>query len=356
MADIITLSPDNYSDLATFLGGFENETKSKDTWRQLFRYWWEKNPAFSQDFERGWILSDNGKIAGFIGNIPSYFQLMGKKTTVFTISTWHVLPEYRGQSIELLFRIMDANPDALLFDTTPTEIVANILTSFDFLPLPGYQNRNSLIVVNHDKFLKTKFRDEWVGKISAKALAPISRVIQIPGLVASRKKSGYEIKELSQTDSAFDELWERTKDLYANTNIRTAEIIQWLCFDNPHCKKTVLGCYCDGTLSGFLIAGPVASDKLKILKCHDLWFDPAQEHVLESLIGHTMQFAKKHSFDLVLFPHFTNALGKKYGRLGMLRGKTTEVRELVRLNPDQAAAVQADNSYFVELQGDRGMF
>jgi hypothetical protein len=356
MADTLTVFPKDYDALSLFLSGFENETKSKDAWLNLFRLWWDINPTFTDDTQRGWILSENGKIVGFIGCIPSFFQLGGKRTTVFTITTWNVLPEYRSQSIDLLLKIMDATKDSLLFDTTPTEVVAKILISFDFQPLPGYQNRNSLIVIDHKIFLASKLADDVFGRMSGKAVAPISKTFQSLCIRGLRKKGVREVKELLRPDSAFDRLWERTKHLYTNTNIRAADIIQWHCFENQNLKKTLLGCYEQDNLLGYLIAGSETSKQLRMLKCFDLWIDPSQTGVLESLLNYTAQFARNNSCELVVLPHFTKLLGSHYHKLGLLQGRRKEVREVVKINLEFAAAITKDNSYFVELQGDRGMF
>jgi len=356
MADMLTLKPENYDELALFLSGFENEVKNKDAWLDVFRLWWESNPAFSGDIERGWILVDGKKIVGFIGNIPSSFQLLGKKTTVFTISTWNVLPAYRAQSIDLLFKTMDAAGRSILFDTTPTEAVATILGSFGFSPLPGYQNKNSLIVINHGKFLRSKLADNIIGDVLSIALAPIIKMLQFFCERQLRRRGVRNVKEVSRADPAFDRLWERTKGLYANTNIRTAAMVQWYCFENRVNKKWLFGCYEGGELLGYLIAGSEASGNLRMLKCFDLWLDPSQDGVLESLVGFTARFAGQNSFDAAIFPHFTKKLGSRYNKLGMLRRRGKKIREYLKIGPECAAAISEGDSYFVELQGDRGMF
>ena len=68
----------------------------------------------------GWFLRQGGAIQGFLGNLPSLFQLQGRPKTVCSITSWMVLPECREQSLALLMEHMRESEKTLLFDTTPT--------------------------------------------------------------------------------------------------------------------------------------------------------------------------------------------------------------------------------------------
>jgi hypothetical protein len=78
------------------------------------------------------------------------------------------------------------------------------------------------------------------------------------------------VQPIERADRRFDELWERTRYLYANTNIRTSEIINWYCFDNQFFNKIVFGYFIHDRLFGYVIF--VDDKESNALRCFDLWY------------------------------------------------------------------------------------
>ena len=73
--------------LAEFLPrGFPYTTK--DFWPPLFELWWTTNPAYRDQFPRGWILENETSIVGFIGNIPVHFMVHGVVQTAALSNSW----------------------------------------------------------------------------------------------------------------------------------------------------------------------------------------------------------------------------------------------------------------------------
>ena len=356
MPETFSVSPNDYKELASFLYDFEEGAKSREFWLNTFDIWWDKNPAFSNDIERGWLLRDKGRIVAFIGSLPSYFQVAGQKTRIFAITTWMVLPGFRNQSMGLLFKLLNAFDNSIVLDTTPTDIVAKTLKCFGFVPLPGYENKNSLVIINHEHFLLSKLEENPAAKALAAALSYALKIFQDLRLMPLKKAGVKNVKKITAPELSLDRLWERTKNLYANTNIRTAEMINWSCFLNKFRKKELFGYYENGELLGYLAAGAEKSAKLKILKCFDLWVEPSGENTVLSLINAVIEYAKENSFDCVVFPHFTKDLGVYFKKAGLLQGRPKESREYLKAPPEIMSKIRSDNSYFVELQGDRGMF
>ena len=103
--EIKAIVKSDYNPLSEFLSNFNNKkTENKKYWIDKLNYWWEQNPAFSESIVRGWVIKkkDSDTILGFIGNIPSYFNLEGKETIVCNATTWRVDLKYRNQSLILL--------------------------------------------------------------------------------------------------------------------------------------------------------------------------------------------------------------------------------------------------------------
>jgi hypothetical protein len=357
MAELFTVTPADYQELALFLAGFHPETESQTFWLNNFHFWWDDNPAFENGFERGWLLRENGNIVGFLGSIPTCFQLGGQSMTVFNSTTWRVLPQARNQSVNLLMKLLNASKHSILFNTTPNQEVTQILKALKFQLIPGLADyRRSLLIVNFEKVLSSKLGNSPARKVLAKLLAPSLRLIQGFRLRKLNEAELIGVKQITTADASFDQLWLRTKDLYPNTNIRTAEIINWVCFKKQDLTKLSFGCYRDDQLLGYTIFETKLSKKhsLKILECVDLWLDPAESHLLQALVRAAKNYARQNSIDLISFPHFNNQIDIYFSRLGLLYMKS-ERNEYLKANPRLAQDLTAENSYFVGLQGDAGL-
>ncbi len=164
------------------------------------------------------------------------------------------------------------------------------------------------------------------------------------------------VKQITEADASFDQLWLRTKDLYPTTNLRTAEIINWHCFKNQALKKVVFGCYKSEQLVGYAIFGLKSSKRhtLKILECLDLWLDPAESGQVALLIKASRRYAQTHGIDLVSFPHFNPHVDSHLSKLGLFQLKA-ERNEYLKANPRLETLLTSESAYFVGLQGDVGL-
>ena len=103
--------------------GFHNTTK--ETWLQRFENWWTLNPAFTPDLPRGWILEEDAKIVGFIGNIPVKFNIHGETKIAAASASWYVDPSVRGMSSIRLFKeyLNQSNVTLFLFYNENTDLL-----------------------------------------------------------------------------------------------------------------------------------------------------------------------------------------------------------------------------------------
>lgn len=357
MAELFTVTPADYHAAASFLAGFQTETESQALWLSHFQFWWDDNPAFSNGLERGWLLREDGQIVGFLGSIPTCFQLGGQSLTVFNSTTWRVLPQARQQSMNLLSRLLSAAKHSIVFNTTPNEEVTKILKALKFHPIPGLaEDRRSIAIINFEKVFLSKLGRRLPWKILARTSGPLLHLLQQFRLKNWAKSNSLRVQPISQADTTFDQLWLRTRDLYPNTNLRTADIINWYCFKNKNLEKTALGCYKNDQLFGYALFETKFSNRhqLNILECLDLWIDPAESRVVEALVEAALNYARKHAIELVSFPHFNTPLDQYLSRLGLFQTKF-ERNEYLKASPQLARQLTPENSYFVGLQGDTGL-
>jgi hypothetical protein len=150
--------------LAEFLPrGFPFTTK--EFWIVRFSLWWTKNPAWTPQIPRGWVLDDGTNLMGFIGNIPVTFLVRGAPRIAAASSSWYVDPSVRGiYSIRLFNEFMKQKHASLFLFKAEEEYVMNFLTKYKFEEyiLPASQKEYVYILnkkkvdFNFSKFIFSK--------------------------------------------------------------------------------------------------------------------------------------------------------------------------------------------------------
>lgn len=350
-----TVTLADYPYLARFLSTFADETRTQDFWLRRFHWWWEGNTAYQEEMPRGWILLDNNTITGYLGIVPTYVQLYGKTVTASNSTTWRILPTYRNHSLRLFYQALRFAKGSVFFNTTPTEDVARILRFHRFRLLPHSENQGkSVIVINLQRLVNARIRVRVLATITAWTVVPVVQALLHRRLRTSRACHETKVKQLIRADSSFDKLWLRTRHLYANTNVRSATAINWQCFANDDFRKLLFGCFRDEQLVGFLIATRGLRDGLRILSCLDIWLDPDAPSALPDLLRYVVRWAREEGLDLVEIPHFDCSLAHRLTALGLLKRSAANEQPAYYKIPTLGVLDPAA-SYFVGLQGDRGL-
>jgi len=338
-----------------FLADFE-EAETPKMWLKKFRLWWDNNPAFAPETQRGWLLRTNDGIVGFIGNIPTLFQLYGREVVICNATTWRVLPEFRNQSLTLLFKLINAAKGSILFVTTPSYNTSQILNAFRFQAVsrPGdnLDYKASIIISNAAKVIGAKLTGRPFGKLIEKPLARIVDVFQKVRLTGLKMPDTYTVGEVPCADIDFDNLWSRTREIFSNTNVRSAKVINWQCVDSGGGGKKLFGCYRGSELTGYMTIWPRVRTKaeINVLECVDLWIDPAEKLALRSIIAFCKEYARNNGFDMVLLPHFTENLAGCFREMNLLQCSIPVRKEYYKAGT--GVNMDEKQSYLVSAQGD----
>ena len=353
--ELFLLSADDYESLARYLMTFPDETGDLDFWRDRFRLWWEDNPAFSNGLARGWVLKNNDKIVGFMGNLSTSFLLAGKPIIVNSGTTWRVDSNYRTQSLRLFFELLKYSKETLLFGTTPNDTVSRVLEMSKFQLLPRGGRRTSVLITNFEKALGALLPKNGGGRLMVKALAPIFDLIQQWRLTPADEKERLSVREVFKADPSFDELWEKTKNRYPYTSIRSAKIIHWYCFGSQRFRKKLFGVYKDGLLWGYAIFANPQGRRLNFLECLDFWCEPGEKNAVGLLIDYLRKYAQKNSFDGVKFYGFSTEMDDLFKTAGLFQIRAKRSREYVRVKMKLEPPLSRENAYFSYMLGDIGL-
>lgn len=292
MAEIRLVTDQDYASLASFLASFPEESHSQDYWLNRLQHWWNRNPAFSKSTARGWTISSRDRTVGFLGNIPTTLKVADQELTVYNATTWRVLPEFRSDSLNLLMTLMRAARDSVLFDTTPSSEVVEILRGLGFMPLSELSARRSVAVTALDQVARLKV---GFGPLSAGLIRtvtwPVGRIAPL-GNGRLKPVPGLEVKHLDHADEGFDRLWEGTRDQCHVTNVRTSKVINWYCFGSPSRRKELFACYRGGQLVGYMVCVDHKSTQARHLECVDLWTDSNNLDVARALLSEMARYAR----------------------------------------------------------------
>lgn len=360
MAEIRTVNPSDYGAIAEFLDKFLGLSYSPSSWLRRMNHWWDANPAFSLQLERGWWLEHEGRVVGFLGVIPRLVDTPDGIGISSNTTTWWVLPEHRKLSLGLFTRSL-SQPAVAFINTTPADSVVTVLKRLKFDPFPGETERRneSLLIIDHRRVVAEALSrhspriTRFAVSGAAAFLAPMARIGLGGGRNIHQGNGTLTSKVLAKADEQFDRLWESRPTKGTFTAVRTSEVVNWSVSGNPNFARTLIGCWHAGTLVGFAVLNRRVHPGLTILECSDIYFAEEDSHVVTSLVAAAGDYARSIRADLVVFRHFNKFLADTFRSIGLVRRRTPGGREYVRLATTSRYELGIRNSYFTECHGDR---
>jgi hypothetical protein len=351
MTQLFTVTLNDYKEIADYLAK-RSSNRLPNFYLDFFNFWWDNNPAFSEDMERGWVLKSDEGIKGFIGVIPTFFQIGGEEKIIFNETHWFVSKDSRKYSVDLLYRRLRVSRDSISFSTTGSPRTSAIFKARRYVPMPRLAIGRSAVFFDSKKTLKKKLNGGVMldPLISVGALA-INQFQSIK-LKTAIKIDTSHVRKISNFDDSFNDLWERTKNLNLNTNVRRANILQWFCFSNDSRKTRAFGYYEKTELLGYIILS-LKNYEDNIWVCLDLWIDPKYPNVIPALLSRAVNKVKEDGGDMVIFNHFSDDMASACRSLGMLKFPSKK-NELIRICAGYKDVIHAHNSYFV-VQGDAAL-
>ena len=196
-----------------------------------------------------------------------------------------------------------------------------------------------------------------IGKIATSALRPVAATYLRFKRRALRRSPTFDVRAVHRADGSFDDLWNRTKHLYENTNARGSRELAWYCAVGLGGEKLLLGCYDGERLTGYMLLLADRDGDTQFLRCIDLWLDPeaAPVETTRALLRESVAIAWKRRSDSIVLPHFHRRIAEIYEALGLIRRPAWARREFISGPKKILSAMTIENTYFVGAQGDVGL-
>jgi len=209
--------------------GFEEEA----VWQHL----WTNNPAYREiqgNFPIGWVLEDaEGRIRGYLGNIPLNYELEGKRLLAAATRSWVVESAYRGYAL-LLLRPFYQQTNVDLFLGTSVNSQSGVASSlFKNVPVPVGAWDRSLFWITHAR----GFTDSFFTKKGWNFAKPYSYPVALGLSLRDRVRgSGFRksvcdpaVVSTENFDECFDDFWSelRKKKARLLLGMRDRTTLDW---------------------------------------------------------------------------------------------------------------------------------
>lgn len=300
---IFPVTTEDYEEIAVFLHNYRGKKRDASFWLDRFQHWWDNNPWFNSEVTRGFLLRNNHTVVGFIGAVPSPFQIGGERTISIAGTTWAVDNSCKNHALKLFARLSLAYENQILFMINPIKTTESFYPKFKYNHII-YQDRAYKTLYSGPcsrmlwKGCNNSYVQRWHTWLRTYATVLDRRLIR---LNSSPSTSPLQFRLLDNAGSEFDHLWKATQGIVPTTRVRNAKYINWFCFGNPSLKKKLIGAYQDQALVGFAIFRDVYSDFGTGLECLDLWYNPEAEKLPQGILYFARKLAAENYINRVLF-------------------------------------------------------
>lgn len=222
---------EDYDQITALQVKYGRPVKSYEEWTHL----WINNPAYSQvrsALPIGWVLErEDNQIVGYLGNIPLFYELSGKRLLASVAHAWVVDAQYRPYSLMLLELYFSQRAVELFLNASVGRAAFDAFAVFQSLPVPqGDWDRSVFWVTNYRGFLAG-----WLAMKAipfAKALSYALAVAPAVSRVFARRMHSYEgtTLQLCRTiDGRFDVFWDALRKNNPNVllGVRSREALEW---------------------------------------------------------------------------------------------------------------------------------
>lgn len=291
---------------------------TKEFWLSMFEYWWASNPAYTDQFPRGWVLENESTLVGFLGNIPIKFLLYGEGKIAAAANSWYVDPSVRGLSSLRLFDKFVKQKSASLLLSRAVDFSRTILFSkfkFEKYILPVSQ-KEYVYIINKKKLVYNLFNFLITVRISKlsellelyKKLGFLfwAYVYQKPVVRGGVLPDERYISSLcTSCDDAFSRIWEPYLNSHDISLSRDTKTLNWLYFSSARLStRLVIQCRreSDKTLAGYMVFDiqRVKPSDEGTLHLMEMCIENDNPAVLASLLSFTIETGKQNRVSLLV--------------------------------------------------------
>lgn len=288
---------------------------------------WAKNPCLqdsNNSFPLGWVLEENERIVGYLGNIPKKYYYQDKKFTVACSHAWVAENKYRLQAFSLLETFFSQKNIDIFIVTTANNISAKILARYNAkkIPLENFQNP-MFVILNLEKLISSylEYKKIKLRKFIAKLLYYLSYIFYYKKLNFWKKTIQFKKVILNEIiDSKFDDFWKSYQLCFQNKLLqnRNSTWLNWHIREKiKNGKAWIMSVIENNKILGYAICLERNNEKIKLKRIEiiDLVALDDNKEVYCSLIKSCILETKKrgyHIFEMIGFKHLKREIFSEF--------------------------------------------
>jgi hypothetical protein len=223
---------DDHRQITELQARYGLEVETYETWVHL----WAGNPVCKDfpDWPIGWVLeNEEGQVVGYIGNLPSLYELGNQRVVVTSTRGLVVDIAYRNYSLPLLSHFFNQGQVDLFLDTTVSAGALKAHEIFRALRVPaGLWDQAFFWITNYGGFsasLLARKEVPWARGLWPPVSASLFLRDVFAGQLRKTRRNGIEPVSCTGFDQRFEEFWQKQRNacpprLLAN---RSRQMLEW---------------------------------------------------------------------------------------------------------------------------------
>lgn len=217
----------DYSEIERLKKEYNLTSFTQERWLELSK----ENPVIGRlgkHWPMGWVLEDQGKIVGHMGNVPLEYELEGERIFVATPSSWVVDKAYRSQSSELAVQLFDQSQVNLIIVSTAILPSQRAFERIGALRPPVRDYDVSLFwIVDYSMFARNYLQKKKKSLVVAPVLGLGLRLYDFLKKRNLTEEGELPIQEEMGFDADFDRFWIELKKRDRFLCVRDRETLKW---------------------------------------------------------------------------------------------------------------------------------
>lgn len=280
-------------------------------WKNL----WIKNPFLKnkKKWPKGWVIEENKKIVGHVGNFPMNYFLNKKSYICSVLNGWVVDKKFRSSSVLLIKKYFSQINVDFFLGTTFDLKTSKIMQAINVPKVPIDSLENSLIIILKTNSILNYFFGKKLFLFKKSIFSFFSMIL----FFFFRNKINYwedkfstkNIEKCKVIDGKFDLIWKKTRSKYSNKLLlkRDSNWLKWHLSPFLEEKKAwIFFSMKNNKINGYSIS----VEKMNLEKgirsalLIDLIVFNDYEQTSKNLIGANIKEAKTRNYDLFEFRGF----------------------------------------------------
>lgn len=211
----------------------------------FWKWHYLENPYTSPNDIPLWIVKDGDRVVGQAATILVELRVCEETRHAVWILDFILLPEFRGQKLGKRLLMLARETYPTMFALGFNEQSGNVLRSLQWVAMKAIHRYQRLL-----------FPGDALKGIAS--LAPLRELVNLcyapfrPRL-ASTSDASWTIRQVTEFDASFDDLWRRTSAQWPCAVVRKARFLEWQFMRQPGKKFEVLGLYEKEQLLGYVV-------------------------------------------------------------------------------------------------------